>query len=152
MIIYKLMYESEWKDLCTTGSSLGSPLDQSDGYIHCSTVDQVRETAEKYFTPPPPPSSYTPSSSLTSISSLLYVLALDCDQLNKKTNNNNHDEVTSAYYDDVVRWEPSRHGLLFPHLYRALYKTDVVWAAVVPYVNGKHQFPSEMFEKLEPTL
>lgn len=44
---------------------------------------------------------------------------------------------------DALRWEPSRGGALFPHLYRAF---DVAEAAsVVPLplgANGAHQFPA----------
>lgn len=29
---------------------------------------------------------------------------------------------------DAVRWEPSRGGALFPHLYRPLAMADVLWA------------------------
>ncbi|WP_299358164.1 DUF952 domain-containing protein [uncultured Paracoccus sp.] len=31
-----------------------------------------------------------------------------------------------------LRWEPSRRGDLFPHLYRALRRTDVVWHRPLP--------------------
>lgn len=34
-------------------------------------------------------------------------------------------DVTAA--GDAVRWEPSRGGALFPHLYRRLRRADVVW-------------------------
>lgn len=31
-----------------------------------------------------------------------------------------------------LRWEPSRGGALFPHLYRPLRRTDVVWHRKMP--------------------
>jgi uncharacterized protein (DUF952 family) len=34
----------------------------------------------------------------------------------------------------AVRWEPSRHGGLFPHLYRALERADVLWSR--PLADG----------------
>ena len=34
---------------------------------------------------------------------------------------------------DALRWEPSRGGALFPHLYRELERTDVVWQAPLPF-------------------
>ena len=40
-----------------------------------------------------------------------------------------------------IRWEPSRGGQLFPHLYRELRLTDVLWDAPLPLANGAHQFP-----------
>ena len=33
---------------------------------------------------------------------------------------------------DALRWEPSRAGALFPHLYRALRAADVLWARPIP--------------------
>ena len=43
-----------------------------------------------------------------------------------------------------LKWEPSRGGALFPHLYRALYLDDIVWSKPLPKVNGTHQFPEDM--------
>lgn len=42
---------------------------------------------------------------------------------------------------DDLKWEPSRGGALFPHLYRNLKMSDVVWVKDLPYVDGRHQFP-----------
>lgn len=33
---------------------------------------------------------------------------------------------------DTLRWEPSRGGALFPHLYRPIERGDVVTAALIP--------------------
>ena len=43
-----------------------------------------------------------------------------------------------------LKWEPSRGGALFPHLYRALNLDDIVWSKPLPKVNGTHQFPEDM--------
>jgi uncharacterized protein (DUF952 family) len=40
-----------------------------------------------------------------------------------------------------LRWEPSRGGDVFPHLYRELRAADVLWAAPLPLVDGQHRFP-----------
>jgi uncharacterized protein (DUF952 family) len=41
-----------------------------------------------------------------------------------------------------IRWEPSRGGRLFPHLYEDLPLTAVKWTAPLPIgANGLHQFP-----------
>ena len=45
---------------------------------------------------------------------------------------------------DALKWEPSRGGALFPHLYRELHMTDVMWSKQLPLVDGQHQFPSDM--------
>lgn len=42
---------------------------------------------------------------------------------------------------DALKWEPSRGGALFPHLYRPLRMTDIVWDKPLPFDNGQHQFP-----------
>lgn len=43
-----------------------------------------------------------------------------------------------------LKWEPSRGGALFPHLFRKLRMDDVVWAKPLPIIDGKHQFPAEL--------
>ena len=40
-----------------------------------------------------------------------------------------------------LRWEPSRGGALFPHLYRNLMLTDVVWDKSLPLGAAGHIFP-----------
>ncbi|WP_342078573.1 DUF952 domain-containing protein [Yoonia sp. SS1-5] len=42
---------------------------------------------------------------------------------------------------DALKWEASRGGTLFPHLYRNLRMADVAWDAPLPLVDGTHQFP-----------
>lgn len=41
-----------------------------------------------------------------------------------------------------IKWEPSRGGALFPHLYRALRMSDVLWAKPLPSNGGLHTFPN----------
>ncbi|MGY9047347.1 MAG: DUF952 domain-containing protein [Rhodobacterales bacterium] len=53
----------------------------------------------------------------------LKLLALDADTLG-----------------DALRWEESRGGALFPHLYRPLRAEDVLWARDLPLIGGVHQF------------
>ncbi len=40
-----------------------------------------------------------------------------------------------------LRWEPSRGGQLFPHLYRPLRMTDVLWDKSLPLGASGHIFP-----------
>ena len=42
---------------------------------------------------------------------------------------------------DALRWEASRGGALFPHLYRDLRLPDVVWAKPLTLKDGVHQLP-----------
>ena len=41
-----------------------------------------------------------------------------------------------------LRWETSRGGALFPHLYRELRMDDVLWSKPLPLEDGVHRFPS----------
>ena len=43
---------------------------------------------------------------------------------------------------DALKWEGSRGGAGFPHLYRMLMLEDVVWAQPLPLLNGAHDFPA----------
>ena len=40
-----------------------------------------------------------------------------------------------------LKWEKSRGGALFPHLYREMRLEDVHWAQPLPLVDGSHAFP-----------
>ena len=53
----------------------------------------------------------------------LKLLALDSDRLG-----------------DALKWEPSRGGALFPHLYRKLVAADVLWARDLPLGPAGHDF------------
>ena len=54
----------------------------------------------------------------------LQILALDPDTLG-----------------DALKWEPSRGGALFPHLYRVLEMTDIAWVKPLPLSVDGHEFP-----------
>ena len=41
----------------------------------------------------------------------------------------------------ALRWEPSRGGALFPHLYRTLRLDEVVWDKSLPLGAAGHIFP-----------
>ncbi|HET8611564.1 MAG TPA: DUF952 domain-containing protein [Sphingomonas sp.] len=41
----------------------------------------------------------------------------------------------------AVRWEPSRGGALFPHLYGSLPPESVLWARPMPLIDGRHELP-----------
>jgi len=43
-----------------------------------------------------------------------------------------------------LKWEPSRGGELFPHLYRGLSLEDILWAKPLPCQGKGHLFPPEM--------
>lgn len=45
---------------------------------------------------------------------------------------------------DALKWEVSRGGAEFPHLYREMRLEDVAWAQPLPLLEGEHQFPAGM--------
>ncbi len=44
---------------------------------------------------------------------------------------------------DQLKWEPSRGGDLFPHVYGAIPTAKAAWVKPLPLVNGAHVFPPE---------
>lgn len=50
--------------------------------------------------------------------------------------------VEAETLGDALKWEPSRGGGLFPHLYAPLRRDQVVWAKPLPLSpSGAHVFP-----------
>ena len=45
-----------------------------------------------------------------------------------------------------LKWEVSRGGARFPHLYGALRMRDVAWVRPLPLKDGVHQFPAGLDE------
>jgi uncharacterized protein (DUF952 family) len=50
-------------------------------------------------------------------------------------------EVDARALGDALRWEPSRGGALFPHLYGALPFAAITRVADLPLGTGGHVFP-----------
>ena len=49
MLIFKLFRKDEWLKFKASGRTDGAPIDVSDGFIHFSEEEQVRETLKKYY-------------------------------------------------------------------------------------------------------
>ncbi len=49
--------------------------------------------------------------------------------------------LDSEDFGKYLKWEPSRGGALFPHLYRALRLEDVMWQTDLPLGPKGHVFP-----------
>lgn len=47
----------------------------------------------------------------------------------------------SSHLGPALKWEPSRGGQLFPHLYRPLRLDDVLWDKSLPLGASGHIFP-----------
>lgn len=108
-MIYKLFRTPEWEALRADGTTLGAPIDLSDGFIHFSTATQVQETAAKHF---------------AGVEGL-WLVAVD-----------------EAALTDALKWEVSRGGAEFPHLYAPLRLDQVAWSQPLPLVDGAHDFPA----------
>lgn len=53
--------------------------------------------------------------------------------------------LDSTILGAALRWEPSRGGQLFPHLYRPLRRGDVAWDKSLPLGATGHIFPEGVF-------
>lgn len=51
--IFKLLTQDQWQSFQAEKTFKGAPVDLADGYIHFSTLLQVAETAQKYFSDVP---------------------------------------------------------------------------------------------------
>lgn len=52
--------------------------------------------------------------------------------------------VTDAALGEALRYEPSRGGAMFPHLYAPLDPKQARWIAPLPLGQGGHVFPEEI--------
>jgi len=111
MLIYKICDATLWQTAVTAGEFEGAEIDLTDGYIHFSTAEQMRETAAKHFAG----------------REGLVIIAVEAEALG-----------------DAMKWEASRGGALFPHLYRPLKTAEAAWSKPLPIgADGAHQFPAE---------
>ena len=109
--VYKIAQADAWDEAERAGVFGGAPVDLADGFIHFSTAAQLRATAAKHFAG----------------QSALVLAAIDGAALDAM--------------GDVYRYEPSRGGDLFPHLYAPLPMDAVLWSEVLPWDGEAHRFP-----------
>lgn len=115
-VVLKIATEDEWAATERTGAYPGSPADLRDGFIHFSTAAQVRETARRHF------------AGRTD----LLLLEVDVAALDRAS-------------PGALRWEPSRGGELFPHLYAPLLRGAVVRARrLATGADGVAVFPPDV--------
>jgi uncharacterized protein (DUF952 family) len=87
-MIYKILRPHEWAEAVGTSTWAGAPIDIADGFVHFSSLEQVRETAEKHFAD----------------AEKIHLLGFADD----------------SFAGGTLKWEKSRGGALFPHLYAPL--------------------------------
>lgn len=111
--LYRILSSTAFQEAVREGAFRGSADDARDGFIHLSTRAQVVETAAKH---------YAGQADLV----LLFVRT----------------QLLTGLSADALRWEPSRGGALFPHLYAALPVTLVHRVERLPLgADGQHVFP-----------
>ena len=109
-IIYHVCRADEWQAAKVKGRYQGSSQDQSDGFIHFSAKQHVRESTAKH----------------RAGQNDLILLSVDASTLG-----------------EALKWEPSRGGILFPHLYGDLPIPAVFSAEPISLGrDGVHQFPA----------
>lgn len=59
--------------------------------------------------------------------------------------------IESEGLGDDLKWEVSRGGALFPHLYRELRLSDLARIEPLTLVGGVHQFPEDLVGHVDPT-
>ncbi|MEM6276138.1 MAG: DUF952 domain-containing protein [Pseudomonadota bacterium] len=52
--------------------------------------------------------------------------------------------VDTESLGQTLKWEASRGGALFPHLFRALDRAEVVWTTPLPRMADGHAFPEPL--------
>ena len=110
--VYKVLDSELWERAEREGRFAGSGIDLADGFIHFSTAEQVRETVAKHFAG----------------QNDLVLVAVDGAVL--------------AKMGDAYRYEPSRGGAMFPHLYAEMPMDAVLWSRPLPLrADGAHEFP-----------
>lgn len=90
-VVYKIATREEWDAALRAGAYEGSPDDLRDGFVHLSAAHQLRRTAEKHF------------------AGRDGLLLLDVSVA-----------ALATLRPGALRWERSRGGDLFPHLYAAM--------------------------------
>ena len=111
-LIYHMCKRAEWQAAQEIGRYEGSSQDRTDGFIHFSSAEQVRESAAKH----------------RAGQTDLLLLSVD-----------------SAQLGDPLKWEASRGGAMFPHLYGPLPLEAVSHVDELPLDgDGLHIFPTEI--------
>ncbi|OJD36878.1 dihydroorotate dehydrogenase [Diplodia corticola] len=93
---FKILTAAQWAAWQRAGAFSGAGIDLADGYIHLSTAATAGETYARYFADQHDPDS-------------LVVVEVDLRRLGQ--------QGTGAGTGAEVKWEVSRGGALFPHVY-----------------------------------
>lgn len=105
--IYRILSAQELEEAKQVGFYKGSTKDIEDGFIHFSTKQQVSETANIHYKG----------------KQKLKLLKINFQKLPRKRSLFFlffFVEINFSFLEDQIKWEKSRKGQLFPHLYTHL--------------------------------
>jgi uncharacterized protein (DUF952 family) len=117
-LLYKIMSAALWERAEAESRVPWAEIDRTDGFIHLSSAEQVRETARLHFAG----------------QSDLVLLSLD----------------PSEFAAASLRWEPSRGGALFPHIYADIPLAAVVAVAPLTESDAGFEFPLDVPNEVPP--
>lgn len=111
-VLYRILSAADWQATQAASSFVGSADDQRDGFIHLSAAHQVTETAAKHYAG----------------RADLILLWIGSEELSKLR-------------PGALKWETSRGGDRFPHLYGSLPIEAVERAQPLPLgPDGRYVF------------
>ncbi|MGB0908289.1 MAG: DUF952 domain-containing protein [Maricaulaceae bacterium] len=113
--VYKILRQTEWATINTDGEFIGSADDLRDGFIHLSLGSQVQGTLDKHYT-------------RAKTNGAPIIIA----------------EIDEALLGAELKYEISRGGASFPHLYGALKKMHIHRHWVLP-MDSAGRYASETF-------
>lgn len=113
--IYKILTNAQWDSFCAQKQFLGAPVDLADGYIHFSHAQQLAETLEKHF------------------GDHEVLMIARCSP-----------ESFGPDGSTALKWEISRGGELFPHLYAPLSIDAVDRSWQISRQDGRFVLPDEL--------
>ncbi len=122
-----IVKRSEWADAVKRGSYAPASL-RAEGFIHCSTIAQVVDTANRFYRG----------------QHGLVVLCIDQSRLKAELK---YDAPAKAHRESPLHGEPEAVAEMFPHLYGALNVDAVVRVVELPCeADGSFRLPDEMRE------
>jgi len=111
-LLYKILTAERWAGRGAEGPVPIMPIDETDGFVHLSTADQLAETLALHFRG----------------QGRLPVIA-----------------IRTADIEPDLRWEPSRGGQLFPHVYGDIPLAAVAWTGTADVgADGTVELPDRV--------
>ncbi len=122
-----IVKRSEWADAVERGTYAPASL-RAEGFIHCSTIAQVVDTANRFYRG----------------QQGLVVLRIDQSRLKAELK---HEAPAKPHRESTAHGEPAAASEMFPHLYGELNVDAIVRVVELPCeADGSFRLPDEMRE------